>query len=127
MRALEFLPEAHGGVMGKRRRSATRGLNTFQDTDRWQSGWNTDYTTLRVMMAAASTDGKTPPNIDGQSWVGKSASAHPYTQEEQDMLKLAYQAAGAKYRDLNHGDMDSEEMNTVNKTSPIKSFGGYPR
>jgi hypothetical protein len=113
--------------MGKRRRSATRGLNTFQDTDRWQSGWNTDYTTLRVMMAAASTDGKTPPNIDGQSWVGKSASAHPYTQEEQDMLKLAYQAAGAKYRDLNHGDMDSEEMNTVNKTSPIKSFGGYPR
>lgn len=126
MRAREFLHEG-GGVIGKRRQSATRGLNTFQDTDRWHSGWNTDYTTLRVMMAAASTDGKTPPEIDGQSWVGKSASAHPYTQEEQDMLRLAYQAVGAKYRDLNHGDMDSEEMDTVNKTSPIKGFGGYPR
>lgn len=78
-------------------------------------------------MAVAATDGVTPPDMDRSSWVGKNKSAHPYTQEEQDMLKLAYRAVGAHHRDLNHGDMDSEEMDTVNKTSPIKGFGGYPR
>jgi hypothetical protein len=122
MRAREFLQEADG-VVGKRRQSATRGLNVFSDAEHW----NSDYTLNRVMMAVAATDGVTPPDMDRSSWVGKNKSAHPYTQEEQDMLKLAYRAVGAQHRDLNHGDMDSEEMDTVNKTSPIKGFGGYPR
>jgi hypothetical protein len=123
MRAREFLPETTTGVLGKRRRSATRGLNIFSDADRW----NSDYTLNRVMMAVASTDGITPPKVDKDSWVGKSKSAHPYTQEEQDMLTLAYRAVGAQHRDLNHGDLDSEEMDTVNKVSPVRAFHGYPR
>lgn len=109
--------------MGRRRRVATRGLNTFSDADRW----NSDYTLNRVMMAAACTDGITAPLVDQSSWIGKSKSAHPYTQEEQNMLKLAYRAAGASYQDLNHGDMDSEELKNINRTSPIKAFRGYPR
>ena len=122
MRAREFLNEVNG-VVGKRRQSATRGLNTFRDSEQW----NSDYTLNRVMMAVACTDGITPPDMDQNSWVGKGKTAHPYTQEEQNMLKLAYRAAGANYRDLNHGDMDSEEMDTVNKVSPVKGFRGYPR
>jgi hypothetical protein len=122
MRAREFLSEVNG-VVGKRRQSATRGLNTFRDSEQW----NSDYTLNRVMMAVACTDGVTPPDMDQNSWVGKGKTAHPYTQEEQNMLKLAYRAAGANYRDLNHGDMDSEEMDTVNKVSPVKGFRGYPR
>lgn len=122
MRAREFLSE-QDGVMGKRRQSATRGLHIFSDGDRW----NSDYTLNRVMMAVAATDGVTPPDMDKNSWVGKSKSAHPYTQEEQDMLRLAYQAVGAEHHDLNRGDMRSQEMDTVNKTSPIQAFGGYPR
>jgi hypothetical protein len=122
MRAREFLSEVNG-VVGKRRQSATRGLNTFRDSEQW----NSDYTLNRVMMAVACTDGITPPDMDQNSWVGKGKTAHPYTQEEQNMLKLAYRAAGANYRDLNHGDMDSEEMDTVNKVSPVKGFRGYPR
>ena len=129
MRARDFIKEDRG-VLGARRQMATRGLNVFRDTGRDAGGtsnWNSDYTLNRVMMAVAATDGKTPPEMDQTSWVGKGKTAHPYTQEEQDMLKLAYRAAGAEYRDLNHGDMRSEEMNTVNKTSPIKPFSGYPR
>jgi hypothetical protein len=43
------------------------------------------------------------------------------------MLKMAYRAIGADYTDLNGGDMNSEEMSEVNKTSPVKGFKGYPR
>ena len=99
----------------KRQQQASRGLNTFSDAE----GWNSDYTSYRVGMAVAGTDGITPPDIDAKSWIGKSKSAHPYTKEEQDMLKMAYKAAGAKYTDLNKGNMNSEELETTNKVSPV--------
>lgn len=123
MRAREFVAEAQLGKMSTRLRAGTRGLNTFSDGERW----STDYTLNRVMMAAACTDGTFVPDIDQKSWVGKSKSAHPYTKEEQDMLKMAYKAAGANYKDLNSGDMDSEEHPGVNSVSPVKAFKGYPR
>jgi hypothetical protein len=116
--------EADGNArISKRNQSGTRGLNTFSDGERW----NTDYTLNRVMMAAACTDGTFVPDIDKKSWFGKGKTAHPYTQEEQDMLKMAYKAAGANWADLNSGDMDSEEITSTNTISPIKSFKGYPR
>lgn len=121
MRAREFVSESTQGKIGHRRQQATRGLNTFSDGEKW----NTDYTLNRVMMAAACTDGTFVPDIDWKSWIGKSKSAHPYTKEEQDMLKMAYKAANAKWTDMNHGDMDSEEVNSTNKVSPIKGFRGY--
>jgi hypothetical protein len=43
------------------------------------------------------------------------------------MLKLAYKAAGLQYKDLNSGDMNSEEMKEVNKVSPVQGFKGYER
>ena len=80
------------------------------------------------MMAAACADGTDKPvEIEDMSWVGTRRSAHPYTKEEQQMLKQAYKAAGAEWQDLNHGDMDSEEVNSTNKQSPIVAFKGYPR
>ena len=124
MRAREFVAEADGNArISKRNQSGTRGLNTFSDAERW----NTDYTLNRVMMAAACTDGTFVPDIDKKSWFGKGKTAHPYTEQEQDMLKMAYKAAGANWSDLNSGDMDSEEVTSTNTTSPIKSFKGYPR
>jgi hypothetical protein len=124
MRASEFLAEADGNArISKRNQSGTRGLNTFSDGERW----NTDYTLNRVMMAAACTDGTFVPDIDKKSWFGKGKTAHPYTEQEQDMLKMAYKAAGANWSDLNSGDMDSEEVASTNTVSPIKGFKGYPR
>jgi hypothetical protein len=43
------------------------------------------------------------------------------------MLKKAYQAVGAGYKDLNRGDMRSMELETTNKVSPVKAFQGYAR
>ena len=125
MRAHEFITEGVDGNadISKRKRWSTRGLNLFADSEMW----NTDYTLNRIMMAAACTDGKTMPDIDMKSWVGKHKSAHPYTREEQDMLKMAYKAAGARWVDLNKGDMDSEEPPGGNTKSPVKGFRGYPR
>lgn len=123
MRAREFVSETANAKISKRKQVATRGLNTFSDGERW----NTDYTLNRVMMAVASTDGTFVPDIDQKSWVGKSKTAHPYTKEEQEMLKMAYKAAGASYEDLNHGDLESEEPPGGNTKSPVTGFKGYPR
>jgi hypothetical protein len=124
MRAQEFIVEADGNAkITKRQQNATRGLNTFYDGEKW----DTDYTLNRVMMAAACTDGKFVPDIDAKSWFGKMKTAQPYTQEEQDMMKMAYKAVNAVWDDLNDGNLNSDELPGTNKTSPVTAFKGYPR
>jgi hypothetical protein len=87
---------------------------------------NSDYTLNRVMMAAAMANGDgSEIKMDAKSWIGKRRGAYPYTEIEQDMLKQAFRAAGAVYTDLNHGDLDSEEVDSTHVDSPIKPFGGY--
>ena len=123
MRAREFVTEQLGKP-GLRIQQATRGLHLFRDKRKT----NSDYVLNRVMMAVACADGSdTPVEIEDMSWVGTRRSAHPYTQQEQNMLKQAYKSAGAEWQDLNSGDMDSEEHPAVNTVSPIIAFQGYPR
>ena len=101
------------GKLKNRQRFAMRGMNKFSDGKKW----NGDYTLYRLGLAVASTDGKTDPNTDEESWVGKWKLAAPYTQTEQDMLNLAYKAVGANVDDINHGDLRSQEDPTINKQS----------
>jgi hypothetical protein len=128
VRAREFvstkITETADVKISRRLQAGTRGLNVFSkkiDT------YDRLYDLNRLMMAVASSDGVNPIKMDAESWVGKHNTTHPYTPEEQDMLKLAYKAAGLEYKDLNKGDLDSEEMTEVNTVSPVKSFRGYPR
>ena len=124
MRANEFVTEDKVGKIGKRRQAATRGLNKFRD----QQFADRVYELNRVMMAVASTDGTDFVNeLDGESWAGRNNIAAPYTEVEQRMLEKAFKAVGSKHCDLNHGDMDSEEVGSTNTVSPIKGFKGYPR
>jgi hypothetical protein len=115
--------EAHSGKIGRRRQTATRGLNKFRDSQ-FQ---DRIYELNRVMMAAAMSDGTTPIDMHGESWSGRYNTAHPYTEVEQRMLKQAYKACGSEWEDINHGDMNSEELKSTNSVSPIKGFKGYPR
>ncbi len=119
MKVYEIITEAKikQAKMTKRQNKSTRGVHTFGDAERA----NSDYVQFRVGMAAAATDGKTKPDIDAKSWIGKRKAAFPYTKEVADILKMAYQAAGANYEDLNHGDLNSEELETTNKQSPVAS------
>jgi hypothetical protein len=43
------------------------------------------------------------------------------------MLKDAYKAAGMPYTDLNKGDLESDELDSTNTSSPVKPFKGYKR
>jgi len=126
MRAHEFLTEeSHGthlGKISKRQQQSTVGLNVFAI-----SQYDRTYDLNRVMMAVASTDGKIIPDMEQESWVGKQNTAHPYTKVEQDMLKIAYKAAGIPFKDLNKGDLDSEELDSTQDQSPIKPFKGYKK
>jgi hypothetical protein len=122
MRAHEFITESDKGKVSARQQQSTVGLNIFATTQ-----YDRTYDLNRVMMAVASTDGVTVPDLNRESWVGKNNTAHPYTQVEQDMLKIAYKAAGIPFQDLNKGDLDSEELDSTQDQSPIKPFKGYKK
>ena len=103
------------GELSDRQRLATRGLNKFSDGKKW----NGDYTLYRLGLPVASTDGKTIPEVDEESWIGKWKVTAPYSEVEQDMLNLAYKQVGANAMDINKGDMRSQELKSTNKTSPL--------
>lgn len=121
MRANEFMAESSQKKVSKRQSQSTKGLNTYGDSEH-VSG---DYTAYRLGMAVAGANGKDPLEMPAKSWVGKQKTTHPYTQQEQDMLKQAYKVVGADYTDLNHGDMKSKELDDTHKTSPMLGFAGY--
>ena len=121
MRASEFINEGVKGKISKRQQSASRGIHTFHDAERA----NSDYVLNRVMMAVAGSDGKSPIDMDMTSWAGKERTSQPYTEEEANMLKLAYKAAGASWTDVNKGDMDSAELQSTNTSSPVSGFKGF--
>ena len=124
MRANEFISEAKMGKISDQQQQATRGLNIFSKKI---DSYDRNYDLNRLMMAVASSDGINPIEMPAESWVGKHNTAHAYTKEEQDMLILAYKAAGLEYKDLNNGDMDSEELSGTNTQSTVKPFKGYKR
>jgi hypothetical protein len=124
MRATEFVFENKNGEISKRQQQSTRGLNIFSKKI---DSYDRLYDLNRLMMAVASSDGVNPIVMDAESWAGKHNTTHPYTKEEQDMLKLAYKAAGLQYEDLNNGDMDSEELSSTNTQSITKPFKGYKK
>ena len=124
MRAKEFVSEAKVGKISNQQQQATRGLNVFSKKI---DSYDRIYDLNRLMMAVASSDGINPIDMPSESWVGKHNTAHPYTKEEQAMLKLAYKAAGLEYIDLNNGDMDSEELPDTNTQSIAKPFKGYKK
>lgn len=126
MRAKEFITEyyngevARSGKLRKRHQQPTKGLHIFTDTN-----YDRIYMLNRVMMAVASADGIEKPVVDGESWIGKRNTAHPYTDVEHRMLKHAYDAVGVPHNDLNDGDLESKELNDTNTVSPIKPFKGF--
>jgi hypothetical protein len=124
MRAKEFVSESKVGKISKRQNQSSRGLNIFSKKI---DSYDRLYDLNRLMMAVASSDGVNPIEMNAESWVGKHNTTHPYTEVEQDMLKLAYKAAGLAYKDLNNGDMDSEELPDTNVKSIVKPFKGYKR
>lgn len=118
MRYKEFIVEKTVGKIKKRQQQSTRGLHTYRDGERA----NSDYVEYRLGLALACSNGKDPINVDSKSWYGKRKLALPYTDEEQEMLKQAYEVVGASWEDLNNGDLESEELKSINTVSPISNW-----
>ena len=91
MRANEFVVESTTGKVSARQQQPSVGLNVFSKKI---DSYDRIYDLNRLMMAVACSDGINPIEMPAESWVGKHNTAHPYTEEEQNMLKLAYEAAG---------------------------------
>ena len=115
MKVFEIITEMRQPAPTKRQAQSSRGLHTYKDAERADS----TYTSYRLGMAVAGANGKDPIEMDGKSWAGKTKTTHPYSMEEEEMLKQAYKSVGAKYKDLNHGDMRSLELDSTNKVSPV--------
>ncbi len=119
MKVRDIISEgSKAGKIPDSQRQSTAGLHRYKDGPK-QHDFGSDYAQYRLGLALAKSDGKTPLDIDYKSWIGKQKTAHPYTKEEDAMLKQCYPLIGAEYEDLNNGDMKSKELNDTNKTSPI--------
>ena len=118
MRAKEFVNEATAGHMSKRQQEPSRGIHKFTDAEKWSS----DYKMYRMGLALACTDGKSIPDVDFESFVGRWRMAYPYSQVEVDMLKQAYKATKTAFVDLNKGDLMSKELPNTNITSPVSNW-----
>ena len=123
MRAHEFRFEGvaslhpdHDNVM--------QGVYNFRD-----NGVDRMYNLNRVMMAAAMADGKSTAAIKGanaSSWNEKYNTAHPYTKEEHNMLKSAFNTIPSNTHHM-VSDHRSIEPDHVHKVSPVTGFKGYKK
>ena len=115
MKVYDVISEAASAKITKRQSQSSRGISTYSDAEKA----NSDYVAFKLGQAMAATDGKTVPEIDAKSWYGKKKTVHPYTEVENEMFKKAAKAVGADYDDVNHGDMQSKELDSTNTTSPV--------
>ena len=129
MRATEFIVEAtaddgsHGKKKGKMHSDAKSVMGMIH---RVAGTADRTYDLNRAMMAVASSNGKEfSHEPTGESWIGRSNMAAPYTKEEHDMLHHAYQAIGTPVQSAT--DDFRREPDDTHKVSPHKPFAGYKR
>jgi hypothetical protein len=116
MKINEIITEVKAGDVPKNYKESNPGLHLFSDAEKA----NSDYTHFRLGLALACADGKgNLADMDPKTFYGKKHTAHPYTQEEADMLTQSYKLVGANYKDLNKGNMKSLELQDTHKQSPV--------
>jgi hypothetical protein len=100
-----------------------KGTYVFRD-----NGVDRGYNLNRVMMAAAMADGKSTDAVDMPEggWSDKYNTAHPYTEEEHNMMQSAFKTVPSNNNTL-VGDHKSKEPEGIHKVSPVKGFKGYAR
>lgn len=119
MKISDLLIEFKVGKITKKAQQPSRGIHAYGDSEHISG----DYTAFKLGQAVAMADGSNKKlDMDGKSWHGKRKTTHPYSELENNMLKQAYKAVGASYQDINHGNMESEELKTTNTVSPVADW-----
>jgi len=125
MRAREFIFEERAGKIPGGAHQEMLTVRTMRDA----GGYDRTYHLNRIMMAAACHSGKDTNAVvgmDAGSWVEKYNTAHPYTQEEDNMIVGALKTIGAEHHHQVSDHRSTEHADT-HKVSPVKGFKGYPR
>jgi hypothetical protein len=124
MKITEIITEERAGKLHDRFAGASKGVWKMRDN----GGYNRTYHLNRVMMAAAMHDGKSdkPVDMDPASWAEKYNTAHPYTDEENNMIKGALATIGADSKEL-VSDRESKEEDHVNRSSTTRRVGAIQR
>lgn len=110
------LAEGREGKIPGYAANAMRGEVRFRDV----GGYDRTYHLHRIMMASAMSDGQSDKavDMDQSSWVEKYNVGRPYTQEEVNMMKSAFNTIDSEYKFL-EDDLRSMEEKEVQKTSPV--------
>lgn len=129
MRAWEFINEGikRAGPITKNHKRPNKEQEAVMPSAFRMAGTNDKLIELgRIMRAVAASDGKTVPKVP-DNWVGLNDTAHPYTKEEADMMRKAFEAIGIEWEDAlkPNPDNKSVEPDSVNNKSPVSSFSGY--
>ncbi len=122
MRAHEFINESANGKLSKANSDAMPGVHKTRDV----GGYDRIYHMNRLWMAMACADGKStkaPEGIDGGSWVEKYNTIHPYTKEEDNMVKQAMKVVPTDHKPV--GGRGSKESEGTHTTSPVTGFKGW--
>jgi len=87
MKINEVISEAKVTKRTKHQDDPSQGAVRLRD----KGGYDRTYHMNRIMMAAACADGKSTKAVDSpaETWFEKYNTAHPYTKEEENMLKSA--------------------------------------
>lgn len=119
MRATEFITEKRHGKISKVDQTSSRGISIYGDEDHISG----DYVSFKLGQAMAMADGSGKNlDMDGVSWHGKHKTIHPYSELEQNMFHQAAKAVGANYKDINKGDIRSQELEGTHTVSPVANW-----
>jgi hypothetical protein len=118
MRANEFINEGQGKIH-KDHASVQQGVHKVRDV----GGYDRTYHLNRLWMATAMADGKSkkPVKMDASSWVEKYNTAHPYTQEEHNMLHQAMKTVPTDHKEVQPFGKSMEPDDT-HKVSPTSNW-----
>lgn len=118
MRAHEFINEGKKGSVPKRHNAAQPGAYKFMD-----NGTDRTYHLNQIMKAVAMADGSSTKalKMDDESFVGKHNIAYPYSSLEHNMMQQAFNTVSPTHAKQMIKGRESNELDIVNKTSPVAS------
>ena len=123
MKIKDIISEDRKGPLPDGAAENSTGITRFRD----KGGYDRTNHLNRVWMAAAMHDGKTDKPLSKKqmnpaSWIEKYNTAHPYTQEEHNMVQGALKTIGAESDELVPFGK-SAEHHEIHKTSPHRQPG----
>ena len=116
MRAKEFIAEQKVSDRSAEVDAVSQGVSRSRDV----GGYDRVYHMNRLMMAMAKADGRSTKAVDSPSetWVEKYNTHHPYTKEEDNMIKAAFNTVPTDGKHISKFGK-SVEAPGANTTSPV--------